>query len=142
MPQKRHAVWTLTCSMDMDVQHGQSMLHVEVHVGAVCPCSCCMSMFMLHVNDHAACPCSCCKSMSMLHVHGHAACSCPCCMFMFILHVPLLVHATLSIFMSMSMLHVHVYVCPHVDIHGAFPCQHCIFKSTAQIWTCSMNLDV
>jgi hypothetical protein len=50
------------------------------------PCSCCMSVSMLHVRVHAACPCPCCMSVSMLHVyvyvHVHAACSCPCCMCM------------------------------------------------------------
>jgi hypothetical protein len=39
------------------------MLHNQIR--AACPCSCCMSMSILHVYVACPCPCQCCMSMSI-----------------------------------------------------------------------------
>jgi hypothetical protein len=65
--------------------NGVSTSILQVHAHDESPCSCCMSISMLHVS------CRCCVTMSLMHVHVHTASLCICCM-------------------STSMLHVHVHV--------------------------------
>jgi hypothetical protein len=130
------------CSLDLDMQHGHGRAVWTKHAACWSSCPCCMSMFMLHVNDHAACPCSCCMSMTMLHVHAHAASRFLC-------------------FMSMSMLHVHVlaacattgtcyFVNLHVHVYAACPCPcpsscwypWCMSMSTLYIQVHSTDMDM
>jgi hypothetical protein len=78
------AVWTRTCSMDIDIllRHGDEAWTWACTMDKCVQCTCCMSMSILHIHVHAACPSTCFVSMPMLHavsmlhlqyalLHGH-----------------------------------------------------------------------
>jgi hypothetical protein len=59
-----HAAWSLTCSMDMDMQNGQDMHHGLGHAQWTWACS--MDMDLQHGHGHA-------WTIDRYHGHEHAA---------------------------------------------------------------------
>ncbi len=109
----KHAVCTVTGSINLNMRHGYEIRHVA----CTCQCPSSRDMDMQHVQVHAAHPCW----MSMLRDHVHHRCPCPYCMW-----VHVYAACPSPCWMTMSMLHVHVY--------AACPCLCCMSMSTLYVF--------
>jgi hypothetical protein len=73
-----HSAWPWICSLDGDMEkqhvlaHDDVHVHAACHVYAACPCPCCMSKSLLHIQVHTACQYPCCMDLNMWHWHWHA----------------------------------------------------------------------
>jgi hypothetical protein len=96
-----HAVWTWTfCISSIFMLNGQG----QVYAACLSLCSCCMSIFALHVYVHIAYPCQYFLSQYMLRVRVCASCHCPGCRPMSTLQV----YAHAACAYPSQHLHIHV----------------------------------